>query len=189
VASTLGQAFGVASGVALGLVEQSAVNGQSDVVSDMLQRRQFMLGELTRPPIADMEDAEQVISDKERNPGGRADTLAQEGVDRVKGGEIGHDQWTAGGGNPAGEALANGNNDFADGFLFQPGGGADKESLAVRDAEEDRDVLYAHDVFDGAEQRGEERIEVKVSDSFLGQGVAEIELARLIGRDRRGRYI
>jgi hypothetical protein len=147
-----------------------------------------MRGEVARAPITDMEDAEQVVADEERNPGGGADALAQEGVDRIEGGEIGHDQWTAGGGNPAREALAERDSDLADGFFFQSAGSADEESFAVWDAEEERDVLHAHDVFDGAEQRGEERVEVKIGDSGLGQGVAEIELARLIGRDRRGRY-
>lgn len=125
-----------------------------------------------------VKDAEETIIREERNPGSRADLVAEQGIDGVELSEIGDNQHLARGGDAAGKALPQGNDDLTHDLGFRTIRRTNKQAPATLGEEKDGDIIHAHDVFDGVEQGGEEGIKVGVSDGGLDERQAQTQFAR-----------
>ena len=123
-----------------------------------LQHREVVLAERPRLQRADVEHADQLALDDQRDPEQRLDALlAQDRIEDVGVVDVGDEDRDALGRDPAGEALAERNPHAALDLLLDPLGGAGDELLRGDVEQQDRDGVDRERLLDADQELVEQR--------------------------------
>ena len=162
------------------LVELGALDRNGDTGGDELEQLDVIGGELPVDERADVEDADRLVPDEERDAAERADALlAQDRVEDVGMGEVIEDDRPLLGGDPAGEASAERDADAALDLFLDPDRRTRYKLVRVLVPQEDRARVGPQDRADARQEHAEQIIERKVGERGVGDGLDVLEpLAR-----------
>ena len=162
------------------LVEPGALDRKGDTGGDELEQLDVIGGELPVDERADVEDADRLVPDEERDAAQRADALlAQDRVEDVGMGEVIEDDRPLQGGDAAGEAPAERDADAALDLLLDPDRRTRYKLVRLLVQQQDRARVSPQDRADARQEHAEQLIERQVGERGVGDGLDVLEpLAR-----------
>jgi hypothetical protein len=174
---------------ALVLEDARVVDGHRGALGCQLQQGDVVAGERARLERADVQDAEDLVADDQRDADHRLEArLAQSGAENRLVRMLVDDQCLALGRHPAGEAAADSDAE-AELRGAEAARGAELERLAVIVHEHDGAVLDVERVADSREQFGEQVLEAEVGERGFGDALKVLQALGELDRDRGGRRL